>query len=125
MDYTRAVDCAAVERTSPIERFIRILFFHTSGTQTCLINFIKTPTASGSPAGLDTHMVDQVFYILSGTGSIKIETKEYRVGPAKLFAFLAEVPDLNLKGTGEPTLHLAFNTPMLDPNQLFMTPGKV
>ena len=124
MDYVRAIDFAAVNRTGPHERFIQALFDHTSGAKTCTINCVKTPVGGGSPAGLHTHQVDQIFYILSGTMSIEIEGKEHQVGPGTLVVFPAGVPHRNWNGSPEPTLHLAFNTPMPDLNLPFATPVK-
>ncbi len=41
-------------------------------TNNCTIDVIKTPSGAGSPAGLHTHVVDQIFYILSGTMNVEI-----------------------------------------------------
>jgi len=32
----------------------------------CTLTLIRTPAGGGSPAGLHTHEVDQVFYVLEG-----------------------------------------------------------
>jgi mannose-6-phosphate isomerase-like protein (cupin superfamily) len=76
MNYVRAVDFAAIDRTGPNERFTQTLFNHTSGAKTCTIQCIETPAGGGSPAGLHTHQVDQIFYILKGTMNIEIEGNE-------------------------------------------------
>ena len=125
MDYIRAIDFAAIEKTGPDERFNQTLFDHNSGAKTCTIHCIKTPAGGGSPAGLHTHKVDQVFYILRGMMSIEIEGKQYEVGSGTLVVFPAGVPHRNWNGSSEPTLHLAFNTPLPDPNLTFATPVKV
>jgi len=124
MNYVRAVDFAAIDRTDPGERFTQTLFDYTSGAKTCMIQCIKTPPGGGSPAGLHTHQVDQIFYILRGTMNIEIKGKEYEVGPGKLVIFPAGVPHRNWNGSSGPTLHLVFNTPMPDPNVPFATSVK-
>ena len=124
MDYVRRVDFAAIDRSGPEERLTQVLLDHTSGSKNCTIHCIKTPAGGGSPAGLHTHRVDQVFYILKGTMSIEIEGKKYDVGPGTLVFFPAGVPHRNWNGGSEPTLHLAFNTPMPDPNLPFGIPVK-
>ena len=125
MDYIRAIDFSAIEKTGPDERFNQTLFDHTSGAKTCTIHCIKTPAGGGSPAGLHTHKVDQVFYVLRGMMSVEIEGKQYEVGPGTLVIFPAGVPHRNWNGSSEPTLHLAFNTPMPDPDLPFATSVKV
>jgi mannose-6-phosphate isomerase-like protein (cupin superfamily) len=124
MNYVRAVDFAAIDRTGPGERFTQALFDHTSGAKTCTIHCIKTPAGGGSPAGLHTHQVDQIFYILKGTMSVEIEGKQYEVGPGTLVVFPAGVAHRNWNGSSGPTVHLAFNTPMPDPNLPFATSVK-
>jgi mannose-6-phosphate isomerase-like protein (cupin superfamily) len=124
MNYVRAVDFATIDRTGPNERFTQTLFDQTSGAKTCTIQIIKTPAGGGSPAGLHTHQVDQIFYILKGAMNIEIKGKEYEVGPGTLVIFPAGVPHRNWNGSSEPTLHLVFNTPMPDPNVPFATSVK-
>jgi len=121
MEYVRQVDFASVDKAGPNDRFSQALFDHKSGAQTCTINYIKTPAGGGSPAGMHTHKVDQIFYILSGTMSLEIEGKEYQAGPGSLVVFPAGVPHRNWNGGGEPTVHLAFNTPLADANLPFAT----
>jgi mannose-6-phosphate isomerase-like protein (cupin superfamily) len=124
MNYVRRVDFAAIDRSRPDKRFTQALFDHTTGAKTCTIHCIKTPAGGGSPAGLHTHAVDQMFYLLRGTMSIEIEGKEYEAGPGTLVVFPAGVPHRNWNAGGEPTLHLAFNTPLPDPDLPFSTPVK-
>jgi mannose-6-phosphate isomerase-like protein (cupin superfamily) len=119
MEFVRMVDFAAIEKSSADERLTQPLFDHTSGAKNCTINCIKTPVGGGSPAGMHIHAVDQVFYILRGTMSIEIEGKQYDCRPGALIIFPAGVPHRNWNGGGEPTVHLAFNTPMPDPNAPF------
>jgi mannose-6-phosphate isomerase-like protein (cupin superfamily) len=119
MEYVRQVDFAAIDKSGADERWTQSLFDHTSGAKTCTINCIKTPVGGGSPAGLHVHDVDQIFYILRGTMSIDIEGRQYDCGPGSLIVFPAGVRHRNWNGSSEPTLHLAFNTPLPDPKAPF------
>jgi mannose-6-phosphate isomerase-like protein (cupin superfamily) len=119
MEYVRKVDEAAVAAAGPNERFSQWLLDHNSGGKHCSINWIRTPAGGGSPAGMHTHVVDQIFYILAGTMSLEIEGREYQAGPGSLVVFPAGVPHRNWNGGSEPTVHLAFNTPLPDPNVPF------
>ena len=119
MEYVRRVDEAAVAAAGPDARFNQWLLDQASGGQHCSINWIRTPAGGGSPAGLHTHVVDQIFYILAGTMSLEIEGKEYEAGPGSLVFFPAGVPHRNWNGGTEPTVHLAVNAPLPDPNVPF------
>jgi mannose-6-phosphate isomerase-like protein (cupin superfamily) len=119
MEYVRKVDFEALARSGPDERITQQLFDHESGAKTCTINCIKTPAGGGSPAGMHVHEVDQIFYVLSGTMSVEIEGTQYDAGPGTLVIFPAGVPHRNWNGGTEPTVHLAFNTPLPDPNVPF------
>jgi mannose-6-phosphate isomerase-like protein (cupin superfamily) len=119
MEYVRKVDEAAVAAAGPNERFSQWLLDHDSGGKHCSVNWIRTPAGGGSPAGMHTHVVDQIFYILAGTMSLEIEGREYQAGPGSLVVFPAGVPHRNWNGGSEPTIHLAFNTPLPDPNVPF------
>jgi quercetin dioxygenase-like cupin family protein len=119
MDYVRRVDFAAFQASPPDERKTQPLLDHASGATTCTVNCIKTPAGGGSPAGLHVHDVDQIFYILSGTMSIEIEGQRHDCGPGSLIVFPAGVPHRNWNDGAEPTVHLAFNTPLPDPSVPF------
>ena len=122
MEYVRKVDEAAVAAAGPNERFSQWLLDHNSGGKHCSINWIRTPAGGGSPAGMHTHTVDQIFYVLAGTMSLEIEGREYAAGPGSLVVFPAGVPHRNWNGGSEPTIHLAFNAPLPDPNVPFAQP---
>ena len=115
----RTVDFAAIEKSGADEYLTQALFDHTTGAKNCTINCVKTPAGGGSPAGMHVHDVDQIFYILRGTMSIEIEGKRYDCSPGSLIVFPAGVRHRNWNGGSEPTLHLAFNTPMPDPSVPF------
>ena len=118
MEYVRKVDFAAFDASAA--RVTQPLLENEPGTS-CQINCIKTPAGDGSPAGLHTHVVDQVFYVLSGTMSLEIEGKQYEAGPGTLVYFPAGVPHRNWNAGGEPTVHLAINVPAPDPAIPFAT----
>ena len=119
MEYLRTVDASAVAAAGSGERFNQWLLDHDSGGRHCSINYIRTPAGGGSPAGMHSHVVDQIFYILSGTMNLEIEGTQYQATPGTLVVFPAGVPHRNWNGGTEPTVHLAFNTPMPDPNVPF------
>jgi len=119
MEFVCRVDSAATEKCGADERVTQPLFDYASGARTCTVNCIKTPPGGGSPAGMHVHAVDQIFYILSGTMSIEIEGRRYDCRLGSLIIFPAGVPHRNWNGGGEPTVHLAFNTPLPDPNVPF------
>jgi mannose-6-phosphate isomerase-like protein (cupin superfamily) len=115
MEYLRTVDQAAMAAAGGDTRFSQWLLDHDSGGRHCSINYIRTPAGSGSPAGMHTHVVDQIFYILSGTMNLEIEGKQYEAPPGTLVVFPAGVPHRNWNGGTEPTVHLAVNAPLPDP----------
>ncbi len=119
MEYVRMVDFAAIEGSGADERVTQVLYDHASGATNCTINCIKTPVGGGSPAGLHVHAVDQVFYILKGTMSIEVEGRRHDCTPGALIVFPAGVPHRNWNGSSAPTVHLAFNTPLPDPDAPF------
>jgi quercetin dioxygenase-like cupin family protein len=119
MEYIRKVDFTAFDKSGGDAQQIQRLFDHTSGARNCTINCIRTPAGGGSPAGLHIHEVDQIFYILSGTMSVEIEGKQYECPPGSLIVFPTGIRHRNWNGSGEYTVHLAFNTPLPDPNLPF------
>jgi mannose-6-phosphate isomerase-like protein (cupin superfamily) len=119
MEYVRTVDFAAIDKSGADERLTQALLDQASGATTCTINCIKTPPGGGSPAGRHVHDVDQIFYILRGTMGIEIEGRQYDCPPGSLIVFPAGVPHRNWNGGSEPTVHLAFNTPLPDPTVPF------
>jgi mannose-6-phosphate isomerase-like protein (cupin superfamily) len=121
MEYLRNVDQAAMAAAGADARFSQALLDHQSGGRHCSINYIRTPAGGGSPAGMHTHVVDQIFYILSGTMSLEIEGKEYQAGPGTLVFVPAGVPHRNWNAGAEATVHLAINVPQPDPSVPFAT----
>jgi len=120
LEYLRKVDFARLAAAE--KRLTQPLLDFESGATSCTVNCIKTPPGEGSPAGMHTHVVDQLFYILSGTMNLEIAGKSYVAGPGTLVVFPAGVPHRNWNGGEEPTIHLAFNSPLPDPNEPFARP---
>jgi mannose-6-phosphate isomerase-like protein (cupin superfamily) len=121
LQYLRTVDFAELEAAH--ERLVQPLLDRDSGATTCSVNCIKTPPGEGSPAGMHTHVVDQLFYILSGRMNLEIAGREYIADPGTLVVFPAGVPHRNWNGGTEPTVHLAFNTPLPSPDEPFARPA--
>ena len=116
MEYVRNVDFAAIANSGADERVNQRLFDPASGSATCVIAYIKTPPGGGSPAGLHTHPVDQIFYIMSGTMNIEVEGQQHVCPPGSLVVFPAGVPHRNWNAGSEQTIHLAINTPLPEAN---------
>jgi quercetin dioxygenase-like cupin family protein len=120
VQYLRKVDFAQL--TAVADRVTQPLLDWDSGATSCSVNCIKTPRGEGSPAGLHTHVVDQLFYILSGTMSLEIDGQPYTADPGTLVVFPAGVPHRSWSGGAEATVHLAFNTPLPSPDEPFARP---
>ena len=120
MEYLRKVDFAQLAAAD--KRLAQPLLDRDSGATSCSVNCIKTPPGEGSPAGLHTHAVDQIFYILSGTMNLEIAGQGYVAGPGTLVVFPAGVPHRNWNGGKDATIHLAFNSPLPEPGEPFARP---
>ncbi|HUY73534.1 MAG TPA: cupin domain-containing protein [Candidatus Dormibacteraeota bacterium] len=117
MEYVRKVDFARLAAGD--SRAVQVLLDHDSGATSCSVNCIKTPPGDGSPAGMHTHVVDQLFYILSGTMRLEIADQSYSAGPGTLVVFPAGIPHRNWNDGDEATIHLAFNSPLPSPDEPF------
>ena len=120
MNYLRKVDFAQLAAVQ--DRAVQSLLDRDSGASSCSVNCIKTPPGDGSPAGMHTHGVDQLFYILSGTMSLEIEGQAYTAGPGTLVVFPAGIPHRNWNGGSDATVHLAFNSPLPAQDEPFARP---
>lgn len=121
MEYVRKVDFEAL--TAVDSRVVQSLLDRDSGATTCSVNCIKTPPGEGSPAGMHTHVVDQLFFILSGTMNLEIADRTYTAGPGTVVVFPAGVPHRNWNAGSEATVHLAFNTPLPASDEPFSRPA--
>jgi mannose-6-phosphate isomerase-like protein (cupin superfamily) len=122
VNYLRKVDFAQLAAVQ--DRAVQPLLDRDSGATSCSVNCIKTPPGEGSPAGMHTHSVDQLFYILSGTMSLDIAGESHLAGPGTLVVFPAGVPHRNWNGGVEATVHLAFNSPLPELGAPFARPVK-
>lgn len=120
--FVRTVDFEQVNALDPSVRFAQQLLDHESGARTCTISYIRTPAGGGSPAGLHVHAVDQIFFVLGGVMSIEIEGRTSTVESGSLIVFPAGTPHRNWNDGPEPTVHIAFNAPLPDPNEVFARP---
>lgn len=118
MEYVRKVDLKELNDTS--QRWSQALLDGT--LDSCSVTIIKTPAGGGSPAGLHTHTVDQIFYVLSGTMNVEIEGTAYVAEPGTLVVFPAQVPHRNWNAGSEPTVHLAIAAPRAPSDVPFATP---
>lgn len=119
MDYVRKVDLAQLGTAG---RVSAELIGAESGLETVGINIIRTPVGGGSPRGLHTHFVDQVFYTLAGVMQVEVDGQQFTVGPGHLVIFPAGMPHRNWNEGPDATVHLAINTPLPSPDQPFATP---
>lgn len=122
MDYVRTIDFAAIAASALTERLDQPLLVAENGATSCRIRCIKTPAGGGSPEGLHTHAVDQIFYVISGVMNLTVAGEEFTAGPGSLVVFPAGVPHRNWNGGAEPTVHLAIDAPLPDPNLPFSRP---
>lgn len=122
MEYLCHLDVAAL--SSSAGRSNQSLISDALGVKGCDVNCVTTPPGGGSPAGLHTHAVDQVFYILHGRMDLEIAGTRYQAGPGTLVTFPAGVPHRNWNAGPEGTVHLAINAPKPDPREPFSRPAE-
>ena len=121
MENIRTVDFAALRASA--DRHTQRLLDRASGGTTCQITCVKTPPRSGSPEGLHTHEVDQIFYVLEGVMSIEVEGRTREAGPGSLIVFPAGVPHRNWNAGQEATVHLSIAAPLPREGVPFATPS--
>ena len=117
--YLRQLDAAKLAALAPDERFSQKLLSRADGAGAVSVSYVRTPPGGGSPEGLHTHEVDQVFYILSGTMSIEVDGQTFDAGPGSLVVFPAGVPHRNWNAGNEPTVHLNICAPAPDLSRPF------
>jgi mannose-6-phosphate isomerase-like protein (cupin superfamily) len=122
--YVRKIDFAAIEALGPDERFTQKLLDRTNGAEHCSMSCIRTQVGGGSPEGMHTHEVDQVFYTISGTMQVEVEGQRYAVEPGSVVVFPAGVPHKNWNDGPEPTVHLTISAPLPDPDKPFARPAQ-
>jgi quercetin dioxygenase-like cupin family protein len=120
VNYLQRLDLAAL--AGEAVRVNHLLVGPENGVKGCSVGCVVTPAGEGSPAGMHTHAVDQVFYVLRGTMSLEIDGTRYEAGPGTLVTFPAGVPHRNWNGGAEATVHLVVNAPQPDPSIPFARP---
>lgn len=118
-DYIRSVDLDQLASTPLSERYVQMLLDVTSGARHCTISYIRTPVGEGSPAGMHSHEVDQIFLVLSGTMSVEIGGTTFSADAGTLVIFPAGVHHRNWNQGDGPTVHVAINVPLPDPSKPF------
>jgi mannose-6-phosphate isomerase-like protein (cupin superfamily) len=113
VDYLKKIDLDALPRD---RRVNESLIDADSGVRGASVALVVTPPGEGSPAGLHTHLFDQIFYIVSGTMTVVIDGSEHEPDAGTLVVFPAGVPHRNWNAGTEPTVHLAINAPFPDPD---------
>ena len=116
--YLRTIDTAALEAADPSQRYTQKLIDAPMGAQ-CTISYIRTEVGGGSPEGLHTHEVDQIFYTLAGTMQVEIDGQKSSIGPGSAVLFPAGIPHQNWNDGPEPTIHLNICSPVPDPSKPF------
>jgi mannose-6-phosphate isomerase-like protein (cupin superfamily) len=116
----RRIDQAVIAATPIGQRLVQRLIEASSGTGSCTVSWIRTPAGGGSPEGLHTHPVDQIFYVLAGMMTIEIHGVRENVGAGSVVLFPAGAPHRNWNGGTEPTIHLAINAPAPPPGVPFV-----
>jgi quercetin dioxygenase-like cupin family protein len=119
--FHRRVDFAKLAALAPDERFSDKLLSRESGAENVTVSYIRTPAGGGSPEGLHTHKVEQVFYILEGTMTIEVEGERFQAGPGSLVVFPAGVPHQNFNESDSETIHLNIVAPAAPEGEPFAT----
>lgn len=115
--YIRKLDVERLRALPPTERFSQKMLEAASGARACTATYIRTPKGGGSPEGMHVHDVDQVMFIVEGDMSIEVAGERSVVGPGTLVVIPPGVPHRNWNDAERPTVHLAINAPVPDPNK--------
>jgi quercetin dioxygenase-like cupin family protein len=121
--YVRQVDFAALAAAGPEVRYVQKLLDRADGADAVGVGYIRTPPGGGSPEGLHTHVVEQVFYVLSGTMTVEVDGHRSEVGPGGLVHFPQGVPHRNWNAGATETVHLSITGPAPDPGVPFSLPA--
>lgn len=112
-EYVRYLNESAIEAgRAAQERVSQELIGRSSGGTSCAISYIVVPVGSGSPAGLHTHEVDQMFFMLAGSLSIEVDGATHSLSAGSLVVFPAGVPHRNWNQGSEEAVYLAVNAPL-------------
>jgi mannose-6-phosphate isomerase-like protein (cupin superfamily) len=119
--YIQTVDVVAMSSCALHERFAQSLLGPNEGACNCTLSYIRTEPGGGSPEGLHTHDVDQIFFVISGTMQLEIDGLQHTVEGNTAVLFPAGVPHRNWNAGPDPSVHLAFCAPVPDPAKRFAT----
>lgn len=122
--YVRQVDFAALAAAGPDVRYVQRLLDRADGADAVGVGWIRTPPGGGSPEGLHTHVVEQVFYVLAGTMTVEVAGQRSEVGPGGLVRFPRGVPHRNWNAGTTETIHLSITGPAPDPATPFALPAE-
>ncbi len=120
--FVRKVDFPKVNGLPPEQRYLQRLLSHDSGATSCMVTYIRTPPGGASPSGHHVHDIDQIVYVLGGTMSFEIDGGRYEVESGSLVVIPSGVPHRNWNQGSEPTVHLAIDAPLPDPNKPLSRP---
>lgn len=99
-----------------------VMYDRDRGAKHCSVMSVYTPPGGGSPAGLHTHEVDQLFYIIDGQMEIEVGGRRLAAGAGSLVVFPAGVPHRNWNAGDTPTRHLSIAAPLPPSGRPFATP---
>lgn len=121
--YTRQVDRSRAESAGPDERIVqRLLHPDSGGGSACAVSWIHSPAGHGSPEGMHTHEVDQIFYVLEGQMDVVVGGEATTLDPGGLVAIPAGTPHRNWNGGSTPSVHLAISAPAPETGRPFAIP---
>ncbi|WP_329133765.1 cupin domain-containing protein [Streptomyces sp. NBC_01476] len=120
--YVRPVDLARFAALAPDERLSQKLLDRTSGADSVAVKYIRTPPGGGSPEGLHTHVVEQVFFVLAGTMTVEVDGAVQQAPAGSLVVFPKNVPHRNWNDTDAETVHLAIEAPAPQLGEPFARP---
>jgi quercetin dioxygenase-like cupin family protein len=120
-DCIKKVDSVAMSSRTLHERYSQSLLGPAEGAHNCTVSYVRTEPGGGSPEGLHTHDIDQIFFVLSGTMELEIDGVAYTVAENTAVLFPARVPHRNWNPGPDPSVHLVFCTPVPDPEKPFAT----
>jgi quercetin dioxygenase-like cupin family protein len=123
--FVRKLDTRRLAEVPETERFTDKLLSAANGAAHCTVSYIRTEPGGGSPEGLHTHEVDQVFYIMDGVMNIEVKGQEVIAEAGSLVVFPAGVPHRNWNSSQHPSVHLAISAPVPPPGRPFATKAEL
>jgi quercetin dioxygenase-like cupin family protein len=119
--YIRKLDKEHLARVPEAERYVEKLLSAANGAANCTVSYIRTEAGGGSPEGLHTHEVDQIFYVMQGEMNIEVEGEQAVAEAGSLVIFPAGVPHRNWNSSPRPSVHLAISAPVPPQGRPFAT----